>query len=257
MNIHNFFSSVMILMLVSGYGFSENSIDAENPIEITKLDDGVWLHTSYYTYPNHVKFPSNGLIVKEGQELTLIDTAWGELQTVQLLKAIKLEINLPVSKAIVTHAHSDRAAGVDVLESSGVEVYSHPLTKRFTIENGSPVPNKTLDAITQVGSSMKFGSLEVFFPGAAHAMDNVMVWLPEKKTLFGGCAIRAMSSKSAGNTVHGDIQSWQQVIKHVKEEYKHAMVVVPGHGNVGGVELLAHTEKMVLAAIKGFGGGAP
>ncbi len=248
MNIQKCLAGMMVFMLVSGYGFAENSINAQNPIKITRLDDGVWMHTSYYTYPNHVKFPSNGLIVKEGHQLTLIDTAWGELQTVQLLKAIKLEINLPVSKAIVTHAHSDRAAGVDVLESSGVEVYSHPLTKRFTIENGSPVPNNTLDAIAEAGSSMHFGSLEVFFPGAAHAMDNVMVWLPEKKILFGGCAIRALSSKSAGNTVHGDIQSWSQIIKGVKERYKNALVVVPGHGNFGGVELLAHTESVVMAA---------
>jgi len=244
MNIQKFVTSVMAFMLVSGYGFTET------PIQIIKLDEGVWMHTSYYTYPNHVKFPSNGLIVKEGNTLTLIDTAWGELQTVQLLETIKLEINLPVSKAIVTHAHSDRAAGVDVLESSGVEVYSHPLTKRFTIENGSPVPNHTLDAILEAGSSMKFGSLEVFFPGAAHAMDNVMVWLPEKHILFGGCAIRAMSSTSAGNTVHGDIQSWAQVIKHVQEEYRNAVLVVPGHGDFGGTELLTHTEKMVMAAAR-------
>jgi len=250
MNIQKCLAGMMVFMLVSGYGFAENSINAKNPIKITKLDDGVWMHTSYYTYPNNVKFPSNGLIVKEGHQLTLIDTAWGELQTVQLLKAIKLEINLPVSKAIVTHAHSDRAAGVDVLESSGVEVYSHPLTKRFTIENGSPVPNNTLDAISEAGSSMKFGKLDVFFPGAAHAMDNLMVWLPDNKILFGGCAIRAMNSTSAGNTVHGDIQSWSQVIKRVKEEYKNAMVVVPGHGDFGGIELLAHTEKMVMAAAK-------
>jgi len=250
MNILKSLAGMMVFMFVGGYGFAETLIDAKNPIKITQLDDGVWMHTSYYTYPNHVKFPSNGLIVKEGHQLTLIDTAWGELQTVQLLKAIKLKINLPVSKAIVTHAHSDRAAGVDVLEGSGVKVYSHPLTKRFTIENGSAVPNNTLDAILEAGSSMEFGSLKVFFPGAAHAMDNLMVWLPEKKVLFGGCAVRAMNSTSAGNTVHGDIQSWSQVIKRVKEEYKNAMVVVPGHGDFGGVELLAHTEKMVMAAAK-------
>ena len=78
MNIQKFVTSVMAFMLVSGYGFTET------PIQIIKLDEGVWMHTSYYTYPNHVKFPSNGLIVKEGHQLTLIDTAWGELQTVQL-----------------------------------------------------------------------------------------------------------------------------------------------------------------------------
>ncbi|MFO0645147.1 MAG: hypothetical protein U0326_02840 [Polyangiales bacterium] len=32
--------------------------------------------------------------------------------------------------------------------------------------------------------------IEVFFPGAAHTLDNVVVWLPSRALLFGGCMIR-------------------------------------------------------------------
>jgi metallo-beta-lactamase class B VIM len=242
MNTSVILSSILIIV------FSFNSMaesKSDTDIQITKIDDGVWLHTSFYIYPNGVKFPSNGLIIKEDQSLTLIDTAWGELQTVNLLKAIELKIKLPVTKALVTHAHSDRASGVDVLESKGIKVFSHPLTKQLTIEQGSPVPDNVINELKEAGSLVKFGSLEVFYPGAGHAMDNLFVWLPERKILFGGCAIRSLDSTSAGNIVHGDINSWLKITKQLKGRYKDANIVVPGHGNIGGVELFGHTEKLI------------
>jgi metallo-beta-lactamase class B VIM len=238
--------------LISIFSFNSTAeTESNSDIKITKIDDGVWLHTSFYIYPNGVKFPSNGLIIKDGKSLTLIDTAWGELQTVKLLNAIEFQIKLPVTKALVTHAHSDRASGVDVLESSGVEVFSHPLTKQLTIEQGAPVPNNVINELKEPGSSVKFGSVEVFFPGAGHAMDNLVVWFPEKQILFGGCAIRSLGSKSAGNIVHGDINSWLKIIKNLKEKYMNASIVVPGHGKVGGFELFGHTEQLIKDKVKG------
>ena len=242
MNIRVILSSILVIV------FSFNSMaesKSASDIQITKIDDGVWLHTSFYIYPNGVKFPSNGLIIKEGQSLTLIDTAWGELQTVNLLNAIESQIKLPVTKALVTHAHSDRASGVDILESKGIKVFSHPLTKQLTIEQGAPVPDNVINELKEVGSLIKFGSFEVFFPGAGHAMDNLMVWLPERKILFGGCAIRSFDAKSVGNIAHGDINSWLKITKQLKDKYKDATIVVPGHGDIGGFELFVHTEKLI------------
>lgn len=242
MKIRVILSSFLIIFF-SFNSMSESKSDTD--IQITKIDDSVWLHTSFYIYPNGVKFSSNGLIIKEDQNLTLIDTAWGELQTVNLLKAIELKIKLPVTKALVTHAHSDRASGVDVLESKGIKVFSHPLTKQLTIEQGAPVPDNVINELKEAGSLVKFGSLEVFYPGAGHAMDNIMVWLPERKILFGGCAIRSLDSKSAGNIVHGDIDSWLKITKQLRSKYNDARIVVPGHGNIGRGELLGHTEKLI------------
>ena len=62
------------LLICSYHGAAQDS--KPNQVTITALDEGVWLHTSYYTYPSGTRFPSNGLIVKEGNSLTLIDTAW-------------------------------------------------------------------------------------------------------------------------------------------------------------------------------------
>ena len=214
-------------------------------IDIKQIAPGVWSHTSYYLYPNGVNFPSNGLIVQNGDALTLVDTAWGEIKTEKLLNEIKKQINLPVSHAVVTHAHSDRAAGVDVLEAQGIEVWAHPLTKKLTIEYGLPVPNKTFTKLNKAGDSVILNNLEVIFPGPAHAMDNLLVWLPQQKILFGGCAVRAKSAKSAGNTKHGDVHSWISVTQKMAERFPLAKIVVPGHGEPGGLELLTHTKQLV------------
>lgn len=226
------------------------NIHAENEVFITKIDEGVWLHTSFYAYPNGTTFPSNGLIVREGQSLTLIDTAWGELQTQRLLSVINTEINLPITKALVTHAHADRASGVDVLEARGIKVYSHPLTQQLTIEQGTAVPNNVIAELATAGAQVKFGSLNVFFPGPGHAMDNIMVWLPDKRILYAGCAVRALQSNSVGNMAHGDIHSWLKITQQLKNDYKKLRRVVPGHGEIGGVDLLSHTEKLILNQLK-------
>ena len=237
---------ISIVFFMQSFGLAFAEPDAE--IQLQELTEGVWMHVSSYVYPHGKKLSSNGLVVKDGAELTLVDTAWGELKTVALIKAIKLEIDLPITRAIVTHAHSDRAAGVDVLESHGVTVFSHPLTQRITIEHGLPVPNNTLDALAKRGTSIKLGKLTVFYPGPAHAMDNLMVWLPEEKILFGGCAVRAGISTSAGNTTHGDKASWIKVMHSVGKQYHNAKLVVPGHGEPGGVDLIEHTSDLVKSA---------
>ena len=239
---------ICILMVLCMQTFGSAFAEPEPEIQLKELADGVWMHVSSYVYPDGKTLSSNGLIVKDGVELTLVDTAWGELKTVALIKAIKLEIDLPITRAVVTHAHSDRAAGVDVLESHGVKVFSHPLTQRITIEHGLPVPSHALDALAERGASIKLGKLTVFYPGPAHAMDNLMVWLPEEKILFGGCAVRSGASTSAGNTSHGDKASWIKVMNRVGKQYHSATLVIPGHGEPGGIDLIEHTSDLVKAA---------
>ena len=69
-------------------------------------------------------YPSNGLIVRDGDELLLIDTAWGAKNTAALLAEIEKQIGLPVTRAVSTHFHDDRV-GVDVLRAAGWQRTHH------------------------------------------------------------------------------------------------------------------------------------
>ena len=53
------------------------------------------------------------MIVRDGGRVLVVDTAWTDDQTAQILNWIKQEINLPVALAVVTHAHQDKMGGMD------------------------------------------------------------------------------------------------------------------------------------------------
>jgi metallo-beta-lactamase class B VIM len=215
-------------------------------IELKELRPGIWLHTSYYVFPDGSRTPSNGLVVRDGNGLLLIDSAWGEIQSVHLLEQIQKTIGLPVRRALITHAHGDRLSGADVFRSRGIPVFAHPLTIRLAAASGIPIPSDSLTGLTAPGSVVRLGNVEVFYPGPAHAPDNIMVWVPEQRVLFGGCAVRAASATTLGNVAHADTTAWPASIRRVVARYPQAALVVPGHGESGGPALLTHTLELLL-----------
>lgn len=216
-------------------------------VKLQKIRPGVWIHTSHYTFKGKT-YPSNGLVVEAGDSLYLIDPAWGVANTRALLHEIERNIGLPISRAVATHFHSDRVAGVDFLEKKGIEVYTHPKTPSLAKAAENAVPNHTFAKLQQPGSTVSFGPLEIFYPGHAHTVDNIMVWLPGQKILYGGCAVRAISATTMGNTSDGDLSSWVKAIKRAKKRYPKAEIVVPGHGAYGGIDLLNHTLTLLKRA---------
>lgn len=238
---------VPALLLVAGaaagaaVGAERVAARSDATVDLDSLRPGVWVHTSYYTYPNGSRFSSNGLVVREGDGLTLIDTAWGERLTVELLGLIERDLRLPIRRAIVTHAHGDRTAGADVLRDRGIPVLAHPRTIELALESGLAPPSDSLSGISTPGSAVTLGSIEIFYPGPGHAPENVMVWVPGAKVLFGGCAVRPADATTLGNTAHANRTEWPVAIERARKRYAEAEVVVPGHGAAGGPDLLRHT----------------
>lgn len=213
-------------------------------IALRQLRPGVWLHTSYYPYPDGTRFPSNGLVVQDGAGLLLVDSAWGEIQTAALLARISRDLHSPVLRALITHAHGDRIAGVDHLRERGIPVYALPESVRLAGENGLPMPSESLSGLDAPGSARTFGSVELFYPGPGHSPDNLMVWVARGRVLFAGCAVRALDAASLGNRAHADLSTWPRAIERALARYPTAEIVVPGHGEPGTLRLLHHTLRL-------------
>lgn len=96
-----------------------------------QLAPNVWQHTSYLDMPGFGAVASNGLIVRDGGRVLLVDTAWTDDQTAQILNWIKQEINLPVALAVVTHAHQDKMGGMDALHAAGIATYANALSNQL------------------------------------------------------------------------------------------------------------------------------
>lgn len=92
------------------------------------------------------------------------------------------------------------------------------------------------------------GAIEVFYPGPGHSSDNIVVWLPEHKFLFGGCFVKSLNSKSLGYTDDADIEKWPHSMQKLINNYPTVKRVLPGHGKIGNTELLTHTKFLAVNA---------
>jgi glyoxylase-like metal-dependent hydrolase (beta-lactamase superfamily II) len=217
------------------------SASASDDLQVRELRPGVWLHTSWHTYADGTRFPSNGLLVRDGQDLLLVDTACGPKLTRELLDWVDANLHARVRRAIVTHWHDDRLGGGDVLSERGIPFTGHSLTHAIAIARDLPVPD-VLPGLEEAGAVVITGPVEVFYPGPAHTRDGVMVYVPAARLLFGSCAVRALDAKDMGNVADGDLAAWPGSIRRARERYaEKTEVVVPGHGAPGDIALLDHT----------------
>ena len=224
-------------------------------VRLHQLHPDVWVHVSTWRFDDGTVYPSNGLIVRDGVGLLLIDPAWGEAATAALLSAIDAEIGRPVRRAIVTHFHDDRVAGTNVLERRGITVQGTPHTRQLAEKAGNAVPADTFVGLAEVGSVVPVGPVEVFYPGAGHTEDNLVVYVPEAALLYGGCAVHEAARENAGNIEDADLRSWSDAIRRIQVRYPDTVIVVPGHGAPGGAELLNRTIAIVDAHRRGAKGG--
>ena len=208
-------------------------------LAITEVRPGVWVHTSYMDLGNGVIFPGNGLLVRDGDGLVLVDTAWGAEATAELVDWATTELGMPVERAVITHFHDDSMGGMPVLAERGIPAFTGPVTLELGADQGVPLP-EPLNSLEQ-GHAVSFGNVEVFSPGPGHSHDNLVVWVPEAKVLFGSCAMRSPTYPGLGNTADADLAHWPQAIRNARDRYPEVEVVVPGHGPPGGPELLDHT----------------
>ena len=217
-------------------------------ISLVQIHPNVWVHTSWHTLDGGTRYPANGLLVRDGDGLLLVDSAWGADATAALLDSVATQIGLPVRRAVVTHFHDDRVSGADVLRDRGVEVFATALTRRLAAAEGAAVPAETLDGLDTPGDTVRLGAVEVFYPGAGHTADNVVVYVPAAGVLFGGCAVHEVARQTAGNTADADLTAWPASLRRLRERYPDSALVVPGHGAVGGRELIDHSIALVEAA---------
>jgi glyoxylase-like metal-dependent hydrolase (beta-lactamase superfamily II) len=165
--------------------------------------------------------------------------------------------------AVNTHFHADGTAGNEGYVSEGVKTYASEHTVALQTERGvagiegmaryvesdDPTFAARIRATRVVtaqhvfveseGLSLAFGEevVRVLYVGAAHSVDNVIVWFPERGVLFGGCMVR--SYPGLGFTADADVSRWAAAVDAAAA--LGPRLVIPGHGAPGGPELLAAT----------------
>lgn len=213
---------------------------------VRPLSGNVLLHVSWKEVEGWGRVGSNGLVVLGEREALLVDTAFTDEQTAQLLDHVETAHGRRVTHILVTHSHDDRMGGIREAQRRGITVHGLALTAERAIAEGNPPPDETFASETTL--NVDGARALAFFPGAAHAPDNAVVWLPDAEVLFGGCMIREAAGTNVGNMGDASLSTWEDAVNTIRARVPSPRIVVPGHGEVGDAGLLDHTIALVRAA---------
>jgi len=209
-------------------------------LKITHLTGNIYVCTSYGILDDGSVYPANGLYIVTPTGVIMIDTPWDETQTRQLLDTLQSRYHKQVLMCVSTHFHADRVGGVDVLKAKGIKTYCTALTKQLAKKNGDKQPEFTFksDTTFHIGNVV----VHAYYPGPGHTQDNIVVWLPQSKVLFGGCFIKSFDSHDIGNIADADLKAWPSSIENVRAQFKDIRYVIPGHeGWRGDTSQFGHT----------------
>jgi len=261
------FLVLLVLPTASGATANEKRIALSENLSVTEIEKDVFIVT------HSIPWASNSLLIRaSNSDCILVNTLCdnqGARTLVDWMKNSFGEVNLV---AINTGFHVDNLGGNEFLLNRGISVYGSNMTAKLIAERGqaekswlleelkSPENKKYYDVYKNLtfvppnhifdineGLHLKIGDedVNVFYPGPSHTIDNVVVYFPKRKILFGGCMIKSLNSKDAGYTADADMQKWPRSVEKVLAKYKDAKIVVPGHGNYGDTGLIKHTIELI------------
>lgn len=212
-------------------------------LEVSKIQKDAFVVTDKAFYN------SNILVVKLIDEtVVIVSSPFEKIATEAMMRWIKKTLEPKKIVAINTHFHRDGSGGNTVYKNYDAETWSSSLTKKLLLKanekdsvksasfykdlqqrekvlNSPLVPAENLFDIHE-GQVFSFSGekVEVFYPGPAHSKDNVVVYFPERKILFGGCMIKP---ESLGYLGDADLDAWAQSASKLKQfETK---LVITGH----------------------------
>lgn len=252
---------------------SPASIDAETRanaelarvgLSIRELSSDVFL--AVHQSPNQSS--ANLLIVRvRDGSVVICSSPYDTAATRALVRYLRARFQPPRIVAINTHFHADGTAGNEGYTAEGVETFASDHTVTLQAERGAaglegmaryieaedPALAQRIRATHVLaaqhvfsesqGVTLTFGAepVRVLFVGAGHSPDNLVVHFPERGVLFGGCMVRA--HPGLGNTKDADLVHWATTAEAAAR--LGPRIVVPGHGEPGGPELLAATATAV------------
>lgn len=234
-------NSVFALQTLSAQAltFAQKKVDK---LIITPIAKDIYVYTTFNEFAGKL-FPSNSMYLVTEDGVVLIDTPWDTAQFQPLLDSIKLRHNKDVVMCISTHFHADRTAGLEYYNSKNIKTYSTQMTLDSCIsrEEKRAANIFNSDTIFKVGQY----EFEAYYPGPGHSPDNIVIWVPHAKVLFGGCFVKSTENTDLGNLSDADVGQWAQSMLKVEKRYPKAKLVIPGHFAWGSKKNLKHTRKLV------------
>lgn len=210
------------------------------------LADGAYA----YVQPDGSWFINNAGVIWSGDDVVCIDACATEARTRQLLAAIEQLTGGGPSVLVNTHHHADHTNGNGLL---GAPAIISQTRCRAELAVAAAIPPPGLFDPVDWGEidprlpNVCFDDRLDLHPGEqlvqlrhlgtpAHTTNDIIAWMPEQRALFAGDLAFNGGTPFA---LFGSVAGWLETIPEL--EALEPEIVVPGHGPVGGPEVLRAT----------------
>ena len=210
-------------------------------LKIQQITAKTFVHISYLNTDEWGKVPCNGVIYIEGKEAAVFDTPSDLATTKELIDWIQKERKATLKAVVLGHFHVDALGGLQAFHDEKIPSYAYERTIEFAEKEGFTLPQNAFQTQTEI----QIGNQKVtcMFLGEGHTRDNSVVYIPKEKVLFGTCLLKSVNA-GKGNLADANVAEWSNTVVKVKAQFPDTEFVVPGHGKMGGTELLDYTIEL-------------
>jgi len=211
-------------------------------LTISHLTGDFYIYTTYGSYKGS-PVPANSMYMVTSKGVVLFDTPWDSTQFQPLLDSIKMKHHQDVILCISTHFHEDRTAGLEFYRNMGIKTYTTEKTDSLSKLRNEKRAEFLIhgDTIFSVGQHI----FQTFYGGPGHSPDNIVIWFPKEKVLYGGCLVKSTEAEDLGNLSDANVQAWTITIKNIQRKFGIPKYVIPGHLDWHNRESLTHTLNLI------------
>ena len=241
----------VLFFLLCGNLYSQSRLSPKEfkPIEvyhsedliIIQISDNAFLHTSYLQTNDFGNVPCNGMFVRNSNEVIVFDTPTNNKSAEDLINFIKEKLHCKINAIVPTHFHDDCLGGLALFHSNKIPSFANNTTIELAKANKMVVPQNGFSNSLKLRLGNTYALVK--YLGQGHTKDNVVGYFPSEDILFGGCLIKELEA-TKGYLGDANVVEWSNTVEKVKQAYPNVKIVIPGHGEIGGKELLNYTIKL-------------
>jgi metallo-beta-lactamase class B len=212
-------------------------------ITLARLADRIYVSEDYY-------FAKENSVVYIGDSyVTVIGATWTP-QTASLLAAEIAKLTPKKIREVVDTNHDlDRAGGNAYFKSIGAHIVSTELTRELLAREGRSQAESNRrafpdypeidivlpDQVFEGDFSLQEGNIRGIYLGPSHKPDDIFIYFPKEKVLYGGCVLK----EQLGNTDGADLVEYPKTLQKLKRSALDIATIISGHYSpIHGPELI-------------------
>jgi metallo-beta-lactamase class B len=239
-------------ILLAGSAFAAfPAMASDGPkVVLTRFSDDIYIAEDYF----YAK--ENSLVYIGTSFVTVVGATWTPRTASLLAAEIAKVTSKPIEEVIDTNHDLDRAGGNAYFKSIGARIVSTALTRDLLEKEGkrsvalarqgwTDYPNIEIvlpDTVFQGDFTLQDGSIRGFYLGPSHRIDDIFVYFPRERILYGGCALK----ERLGSTEGSDLVEYPKTLRKLKQLGLPIDTIIAGHFSpVHGPDLIGQYLRML------------